>query len=190
MGTENLTGSRLVAIRELKKLSREELALRCHLNVGQIEQIEAGTATPAIGTLVKLARALGVRPGTFTDDQEHEGPIVCRNGSEQTVGSLTNKNAASHEHLTYMSLAREKAGRHMEPFLVNISSAPSKPVTTSTHEGEEFIYVIEGAITITYGTDTYLLSQGDSIYYDSIVPHRIEAQGTQARILAVVYAPF
>ena len=59
-----------------------------------------------------------------------------------------------------------------------------------THEGEEFIMVMEGIMEISYGKNTYLLEEGDSIYYDSIVPHHVHAyEGQAAKILAVVYTP-
>ncbi|MBQ5819404.1 MAG: cupin domain-containing protein, partial [Bacteroides sp.] len=54
----------------------------------------------------------------------------------------------------------------------------------------EFIYVMEGTMEISYGQSSYLLNKGDSIYYDSIVPHHVHAyQGQEAKILAVVYTP-
>jgi quercetin dioxygenase-like cupin family protein len=74
----------------------------------------------------------------------------------------------------------------MEPFIVDIEKDSEQP--KSSHEGEEFIYVLEGAITVEYGKDTYTVKRGDSIYYDSIVPHRVTAEA-DARILAVIYTP-
>ncbi|MCK4691958.1 MAG: cupin domain-containing protein, partial [Desulfuromonadales bacterium] len=60
----------------------------------------------------------------------------------------------------------------------------------SAHEGEEFIFVLSGAIQINYGRTTYELEAGESIYYDSVVPQDVHAKGDDsARILAVVYAP-
>jgi len=60
----------------------------------------------------------------------------------------------------------------------------------SSHEGEEFLYVLDGALEVEYGKSTHTLATGDSIYYDSIVPHQVRAAGeSAARILAVVYAP-
>ena len=57
-------------------------------------------------------------------------------------------------------------------------------------KGEEFIMVMEGIMEISYGKNTYLLEEGDSIYYDSIVPHHVHAyEGQAAKILAVVYTP-
>jgi quercetin dioxygenase-like cupin family protein len=67
---------------------------------------------------------------------------------------------------------------------------PGVARTLSTHEGEEFIHVLDGAVEVEYGKETHALAAGDSIYYDSIVPHQVRAAaGEPARILAVVFAP-
>lgn len=78
----------------------------------------------------------------------------------------------------------------MEPFFINIAPAPANEYEMSSHEGEEFIMVTDGEIEINYGNETYVLKKGDSIYYDSIVPHHVHAYNNQtASILAVVYVP-
>lgn len=79
----------------------------------------------------------------------------------------------------------------MEPFIIDIQSSTQNGYALSSHEGEEFIYVLEGEIEIFYGKRVFKLSQGDSIYYDSIVDHNVHAaNNSEARILAVVYTPF
>ncbi len=63
-------------------------------------------------------------------------------------------------------------------------------VSLSSHEGEEFIYVMEGAVEVCHGKKCHLIKAGDSIYYDSIVPHHVHGyQGQAAKILAVIYTP-
>ena len=87
-------------------------------------------------------------------------------------------------------MAGPKSDRHMEPFIININAMNDADFVLSSHEGEEFIYVMEGTMEISYGQSSYLLNEGDSIYYDSIVPHHVHAyQGQEAKILAVVYTP-
>ncbi len=87
---------------------------------------------------------------------------------------------------------QDKSGRHMEPFLIDV--APSEDgvdFVLSTHEGEEFIYVLEGVLEINYGKNTYILEEGDSIYYDSIVAHHVHAAADNtAKILGVIYTPY
>ena len=93
--------------------------------------------------------------------------------------------------MEYHSLAKQKAGRHMEPFIIDIQPSEEKNFKLSAHEGEEFIYVMEGEVEIEYGKEKYNLKVGDSIFYDSIVEHHVHgATGKSARILAVVYTPF
>ena len=78
----------------------------------------------------------------------------------------------------------------MEPFIVDIEPAVESDYKLSSHEGEEFIYVLKGNIEINYGKDTYQLAEGDSIYLDSVVAHNVHAAGNQpAKIMAVVYYP-
>jgi len=93
--------------------------------------------------------------------------------------------------MTYYSLSQDKSGRHMEPFLVEIIPADKAGFASSTHEGEEFIFVLEGTVEINYGRDVYLLEAGDSIYYDSIVAHHVHvANDEPARILGIIYTPY
>lgn len=78
----------------------------------------------------------------------------------------------------------------MEPFLINITPNGNENAPLSTHEGEEFIYVLQGSIRIHYGKQTYVLEAGDSIYYDSIIEHLVSAATNEpTTILAVIYAP-
>lgn len=90
----------------------------------------------------------------------------------------------------YHALSRSKTDRHMEPFIVDIDADGNSEFNFSAHEGEEFIMVLKGTLEINYGKYTYLLEEGDTIYYDSIVPHHVHAfEGQEARILAVIYTP-
>ena len=78
----------------------------------------------------------------------------------------------------------------MEPFIIDVAPTDETAYELSSHEGEEFIYVLEGAVEVAYGKKHHVIEAGDSIYYDSIVPHHVHGLGGQAaRILAVVYTP-
>ena len=93
--------------------------------------------------------------------------------------------------MEYHPLAKQKTGRHMEPFIIDIHPEETREFKLSDHEGEEFIYVMSGEVEIAYGKETYRLTEGDSIYYDSIVKHHVHgAPGKSAKILALVYIPF
>jgi len=185
-------GSKIKGIRESKNITIAEMAERSGLAVEQIESIENDEFLPSLGPLIKIARALGVRLGTFLDDNDALGPVVCRaEEREESSISFSNDAADARKNMEYHSLAKQKAGRHMEPFIIDINPSEEKEFKLSAHEGEEFIYVMNGEVEIAYGKDTYTLRQGDSIFYDSIVKHHVHgAAGKPAKILAVVYIPF
>ena len=186
-------GAKIKGLRETKNLSIEEIAERSGLTVEQINSIENDVNLPSLGPLIKIARALGVRLGTFMDDNDALGPVVCRAADREKDNSISFSNGATdaRKHMEYHPLAQQKAGRHMEPFVIDINPEESPEFQLSAHEGEEFIYVMQGEFEIVYGRDTYILKEGDSIFYDSIVKHHVDgAPGKSAKILAVVYIPF
>ncbi|HOG35981.1 MAG TPA: XRE family transcriptional regulator [Paludibacteraceae bacterium] len=183
-------GEKIISLRESCNLSVEALAERSGLDVKQIKIIEANENIPSLAPLIKIARALGVRLGTFLDDYTELGPVVSRVGERSEAIRFAGKAEQKDGHLDFFSLAEQKAGRHMEPFLIDIEPTLEENKKLSSHEGEEFIYVLEGALLIKYGNEEYRLQQGDSIYYDSIVNHLVLADNNQvAKILAVVYTP-
>ncbi len=186
----NKIGKKIKVFREFRQISVNDLALRANLEVSQLEHIENAGNVPSLGHLIKISRALGVRLGTFLDDKEQIGPVVIKSGDEKAGMSFSTKDDINKEHLNFFSLAANKSGRHMDPFIIEIEPQKEPDYKLSTHEGEEFIFVLEGKIEINYGRDIYVLSQGDSIYLDSIVAHNIHAAGNKsAKILGVVYTP-
>ncbi|MBR5696413.1 MAG: helix-turn-helix transcriptional regulator [Paludibacteraceae bacterium] len=189
--SNTIVGSKIKGIRESKNISIEEISERSGLSTDQIISIENDQYLPSLGPLIKIARALGVRLGTFLDDNDELGPVVCRAEERNSSISFSNGATDARKHMEYHSLAKQKAGRHMEPFIIDIQPSEEKNFKLSAHEGEEFIYVMEGEVEIEYGKEKYNLKVGDSIFYDSIVEHHVHgATGKSARILAVVYTPF
>lgn len=190
---QTFIGSKIKGIRETKNLSIEEISESSGLSIDQITSIESDQNLPSLGPLIKIARALGVRLGTFLDDSDELGPAITRAADRERDSSISFSNGAAdaRKHMEYHPLAKQKAGRHMEPFVIDINPTNDADFQLSAHEGEEFIYVMEGEIEINYGKETYVLNQGDSIFYDSIVKHHIHGvPGKSAKILAVVYIPF
>ena len=193
MNNHSIVGAKIKRLRETKNLSLEEIAERSGLTVEQIQSIETDQNLPSLGPLIKIARALGVRLGTFMDDNDALGPIVTRAKDREAESSISFSNGATdaRKHMEYHPLAQQKAGRHMEPFVIDINPEEAPSFQLSDHEGEEFIYVMEGEVELVYGKETYHLNEGDTIYYDSIVKHHLHgAPGKSAKILAVVYIPF
>lgn len=194
MGVNKIIGNKIKSIRESKQLALEEVAKRSGLKAEQIERIENDVEFPSLAPLIKIARTLGVRLGTFLDDQSELGPVISRK-QNSTGGEgidFSNNESQGRKHMRYHALSQDKSGRHMEPFLIDVfPSVEGVDFVLSSHEGEEFIYVLEGMIEVNYGTNTYILEEGDSIYYDSIVAHHVHAASNETtRILGIVYTPY
>ena len=190
MDTNKIVGEKIKSLREEKGLSREELARQSGIGIEQIERIESDIDLPSLAPLIKIARVLGVRLGTFLDEQQENGPVVCRKDEVLNSIEFSNNAIQSRKHMTYHSLSRSKADRHMEPFIIDVMPTEDTDFVLSTHEGQEFILVMEGTMEITHGRNNYILNEGDSIYYDSIVPHHVHGyKGQAAKILAVIYTP-
>ncbi len=179
-------GKRIRTWREERGMSREQLAELADLSLAFITALEEEDLYPSLGPLQKVARALGVRLGTFMDDQPSRDPVITRAGAhaEDLVMQAARGKKASYQ---YMSLAKGKSDRNMEPFVVDI--APEEDESPSSHQGEEFMLVLQGKLKVMYGKQEHLLEVGDSIYYNSIVPHFVGAHDGPARILAVIYYP-
>ncbi len=191
MDQTKIVGEKIKSLRETKEISIAELAERTGLAEEQINRIENNVDIPSLAPLIKIARALGVRLGTFLDDQDEMGAVVYHKDEEmkETI-SFSNNAMDTRTHMRYLSLAKSKSDRHMEPFIVDIEATNDTEYILSSHEGEEFIYVMEGVIEVSHGKKNHVIKAGDTIYYDSIVPHHVHGyNGQAAKILAVVYTP-
>ncbi|MDR2086386.1 MAG: XRE family transcriptional regulator [Dysgonamonadaceae bacterium] len=192
MDANKTVRNRIKMLRESRAITLEEMADRSGLDAEQINRIENDIDFPSLAPLIKIARVLGVRLGTFLDDRDESGPVISRRENYKPGINFSNNRTALRHNMEYYALASDKSGRHMEPFIIRIE-APEKneDFAPSSHEGEEFIYCLEGTVEIVYGANTYRIKEGDSIYYDSIVAHHVHAADLQgAKILAIVYTPF
>ena len=188
--SENQVGEKIRQLRESKGISIEELARESQISVELVEKLESEAVIPSLSPLLKIAKVFNVRLGTFLDDAPQTGPVVVKSGKSENVMRFSGKNTNLKDStLEFYSLASGKTDRHMEPFLIDVHPPETYDYQLSSHEGEEFIFVMSGEIEVLYGKETYLVSEGDSIYYDSVVPHELHANGGDAKILAVVYTP-
>ncbi|MDR0901077.1 MAG: XRE family transcriptional regulator [Methanobrevibacter sp.] len=191
MSKKNEIGFKIKEIRKSREMDIETLAKESNINLNLIKSLENGEAIPSLTPLTKIARALGVRLGTFLDDANQDGPVLVKKGkSEQVVYFSGDENKTDKSALEFYSLGAGKNDRHMEPFIIDVHTDNSD-FELSSHEGEEFIYVLDGAIELKYGQNSYIIEKGDSIYYDSIIPHHLHSNNQEkSKILAIVYTPF
>lgn len=182
-------GQRIKKFMENDQMSVEELAFRTGLESRFLRSVIEENVYPSLGPLLKIARALGVRLGTFLDDQISRDPLVVRH--QDRVENLSTLRAKDQPVAArFFSLGQGKSDRHMEPFYVELLPESAKEKDLSSHEGEEFIVVVSGEVELIYGQETHILYPGDSSYFNSIVPHYISCRGeTPATIYAVLYFP-
>ncbi|OGP96786.1 MAG: hypothetical protein A2157_00670 [Deltaproteobacteria bacterium RBG_16_47_11] len=182
-------GERIKTIRENKGLSLKEVADLTGFSTALLSQMENHLVSPSLGTMIKLANSLEVRVGDLLGETQGEPFTIVRKDERKSVSRFASKEGVKYGYF-YESLGFDKKDRHMEPFIVTLEPATVKTSKTSAHEGEEFIFVLEGEMEVILGDHTDVLSPGDSIYYDSTIPHRVQChQDKITRILAVLYAP-
>jgi transcriptional regulator with XRE-family HTH domain len=184
-------GEKIKRLREGAGLTIEQLAERAGMQPGELERIEREMISPALGVLTKICDGLGVRLGRFFDMGPRKYYALVRSSDEKVATRVASKSGADYGY-EYTSLGFEKRQRVMEPFLITINppSDASEMEKPSTHDGEEFVYVLEGELEIQLQDESFLLQPGDSIYYDASVPHRVLHRGEgPARVLAVIHLP-
>lgn len=178
-------GGRIRKARQMRELTVGDISSRTGIDVKTLRQIESGEMVPPLGQLIRLGKALDMKMGYFISPGVEKPMTVVREGKGKAVARYGEKKAERYGYF-YESLAPEKANRMMEPFIVTL--LPTEVEELSTHDGQEFIFVLEGAMKAQVGDQIEFLKPGDAIYYDSNQPHMVKsAAKTKARILAVLH---
>ena len=177
-------GQRIRKIREEKGLSLEELSRLTGFEVDFLASLEKNEAQPQLGTVIKLSKALDSAFGRLVSGVGDKLYSITRKNERRTVSRSTSKTGQKQVY-TYKSLAPEVKGRHMEALIVQLEVDPDKEI--SIHDGEEFIFVLDGIVALEIGDEKFELEPGDSVYYLSTTPHHIAAKDDKATILAVLY---
>ena len=177
-------GDRILRIREEKDLSLDEISKMTGFDVEFLSKIESKELQPQLGTVIKLSKALDSAFGRLVSGIGEKLYSITRKNERRTISRSTSKKGQKQIY-TYKSLAPDVKGRHMEAFLVLLEEDPEKEI--SLHEGEEFIFVLDGEVVLEIGEDQFVLEPGDSAYYLSTTAHHIAAKKGKATILAVMY---
>lgn len=180
-------GEKIKELRKQKGISLQELSERTGFSSAILSQIENHLVSPPLGVLLKIARALEVEMGYFLGKPDEVPFAIVRKNERKSVSRVASKQGVKYGY-SYESLAYDKKNRHMEPFIVTLEPATMKDRHAYSHEGEEFLFVLEGKMEVTLGDYTDILEEGDSIYYDSTIPHRVQCcEGKETKILAVIW---
>lgn len=187
---ERLLTKRLKEIRQSRKLTLEKLAQMTGLSKGYLSQIENSDQPPPIYTLSRISTALGIDISELFAGTSDAVPYQQVTVGRRDEHKLLNRAGTPYGY-TYGDLAPNKKGKNMEPFIVTVGFDKKIDIQKDfQHEGEEFIYVLEGKLEFFYeGKSCCILEAGDHVYFDADKPHSGRSVGEQeAKLLIVIYS--
>ena len=174
-------GSRIRFLREIMDYTPELLAQRCGMTVEQLDEYENGTKDFSFSVLYNIANVLGV---DVLDLMSGDSPKLSTACVVKSGGGyeINRRSAYSYKHLAFAF--RNKVA---EPFMVEVQPNAEEIPVLHAHEGQEFNYIVEGSMQLYLGEISYVLEKGDSIYFNSGVPHAMKSlNGQPTKFLAVV----
>ncbi len=185
---EKLIPKKLKEIRLDRKLTLEKLAQQTGLTKGYLSRIENSTQPPPIYTLSRISDALGIDISEFFSPTFDAIPYQEITIGRRNKHKLTNRESSPYGYV-FEDLAPLKRGKNMEPFIVTVGFKRMIDVQKDfKHEGEEFIYVLEGKMEFFFNGESYILEEGDCAYFDSDKPHSGKSLGKkEAKLLIVIY---
>lgn len=187
-GKEKKIGERIRTLRKAQEMTLAELAEKSEISEETLYSIESHLVSPPLGNLVSLARVFGISMGDFFSDNGDASSCIVRKEERKKVARFNSTDGMGGGY-NYESLGHHKKNRHMEPFLVTLKPTEGGPAEPNQHIGEEILFVLEGQVEVKLLDKTEILNPGDSIYYDSTMPHVVSCYGQEpATMLAVIYA--
>lgn len=181
-------GQKIRKLRKEERLTLQDLSDLSGLSKPLLSQIENDQVIPPIATLLKIAKGLKVGIHFFFEEEEDRQKFVLLRSSDLRSSRRRSGNDSPQNYL-YHSLAPGMRHKSMEPFLVEFETGGWDDSLLYRHEGEEFIYLLEGELEFHYGQEIMSLKAGDSIYYDSSEAHGYISLGSKkAKAVAVLYS--
>jgi transcriptional regulator with XRE-family HTH domain len=179
-------GARLKQRRLDAGMTLAELAERAGFGKAYLSRIENGKKIPPIGTLSRITDVLGIEAASLLTETGHTAwrgvSVVKKTDKRPTVMG------GSQFGYDYLALTDATSGRALQPFLFSFPDKVDKFVFFE-HEGEELIHVLTGRVEWQVGVDKFILEPGDTIHFDSRIPHRGHSLSGSATALVVMFSP-
>ena len=172
---------RICDLREISGLTQEQVAEKSGVPLADYTAYETGEKDFSFSHLFNIAETLGVDISDLLTGESPrlKGYVLTRNGK----GLAFDRRKQYH----YQHLAYNFSHKLAEPFIVTVEQdAPGVVKQAHSHDGQEFNYVLEGYLKIVLGGNEMLLGPGDSLYYNSALPHAMYALEGNCRFIAVV----
>lgn len=176
-------GANLKALRLESGMSQKSLAQATQLSPTLISRIESGLVRPSIATLEVVAQCLKVDIGYFFRDEEKGQYWISQKEKRKTVPYVRGYNIET--------LVDGMENRFMDPAIITLKGKDEEEkVELAGHEGQEFMYVLEGNVELILGSKRFVLKKGDAAYWNGSVPHKGVSLGKKlARTLNVHLVP-
>jgi transcriptional regulator with XRE-family HTH domain len=182
-------GNKVRDLRQKNRYTLQDLATKTGLSKPFLSQIENDHVVPPIATLLKLARALSVGMAYFFQDEVSSEKISVTREEERIRVERRPHQERGQVNYVYVALDTKKANKNMEPFLVEFPTQETEEMVFNSHEGEEFLYVMEGSVEFRSVDRVEILNPGDSIYFESGLSHSFRCISRKpARALAVIWS--
>ena len=173
-------GTRLRELRLKRGWTLQELAARSALSRAFLSRLESGSRQASIAAALTLSRIFDVSLASLFESPIAETPCVIVRAGEVVERTVNGLKYASLSHAGYFF--------NVQPMRVKVS--PSRRGNEHYHhDGEEWIYVLSGKLTLSLAGKTYDLEPGDAAHFESRVPHRLIARGNREAEVLVVAAP-
>lgn len=176
-------GSKINELRVEKKLTLKDLSRKTNLSVGFLSQLERGLTTVAIDSLESISRALGVDISLFFTAAKEQNEIIQKSYERKVI-------FMDEDNFIQFHLSNNPADKKMLPRLIEVyPKKDSEAILSYSHEGEEFIYILEGILTYHCNGQRYELYPGDSAHINSSLPHNWENNTSKMVKLLMVSVP-
>jgi quercetin dioxygenase-like cupin family protein len=171
-------GKKIKKARTAKKMSYDSLANETGFSIEFLKKVESGKITPPVGSLLQISRALEIDSGDLL--KEEDGRMQDR------IKAYTKRT----DSYAYTTLTPGAENKHLKAFRVKIDAMKTHEGVSYNHEGEEFVYVLDGTIEVVVGEHVNTLDAGDSLHFNSGIQHRLTNTGkTDAELIVVIYNP-
>jgi transcriptional regulator with XRE-family HTH domain len=169
-------GHRLATLRREHRYSIRQLALRANVSASLISDVERGKVEPSISTLKRLADALGTTLTYFFSDPTESSGRVVRAAERPMIDGIPRgeDRAGMRSRGIRFELASPEEAETVEAIYGRYEVGASMGDEPVTHEGEEWGMVLQGRLKVWVGEEIHFLDPGDSIWFPSTIPHRME----------------
>lgn len=183
-------GQKIKELRSSMRLSLKELSGKTDLPEPVLSQIENDIVPPTIAALAKIGRALKVELGYFFQKEPLGGEVEVVRRDERKIVRRQRPLGPTPLSYSYQSLAYRKPHRNMQPFLIEFDIDIQEEIPSLSHEGEEFLYLLEGELEFRTLKESIILHEGDSLYFDSLISHAFYGRGKKKpKAIVVIFIP-